>query len=94
MIRTDAEDGFFIVDNVRLIIWNDELLVNDFHGHQLSESSYKVDLWESSTANTFDNFEILKIIIALNFLILTTDNLQLLCMISQMILILHLLLLQ
>ncbi len=91
MIWTIAQNGLFVVNNVSLVIWNDKFLVNNLHGHQFPETSYKVDLWESSTTNTFDNFKILKIIIALNLFILTTAYLQLLGMISQMILILHLL---
>lgn len=94
MIGTDAENCFFIVDYVRLVVRDDILLVDNFHSHYFSEASYHVYFGEASCTNTLNNLKVFQVIVIFNFCMFTTNDIKLYFYISIMARVSHLLFFQ
>lgn len=52
------QDFSLALNDVFLLILDNEVFVDDFHGHQHAETSNKVHSGEPSSTKAFDDFEI------------------------------------
>jgi len=76
MVGANAEDGFLVVDYVGLVVTQNVLLVDDFHGHESSKGSDQKDFGKTSAADALDDLEVPQIVVHLDIGVFAAGNLQ------------------